>query len=48
MKNKPDLALLQTSYLSKEVKKRILNSYEAIPLNELSVSKFTTSTLYFR
>jgi hypothetical protein len=33
MKNKTYLALLQTSYQSKEIKKMITKSLEAIPLN---------------
>jgi hypothetical protein len=33
MKNKPYPALLQTSYLSKEIKKMIPKSRETIPLN---------------
>jgi hypothetical protein len=32
MKNKPDPALLRTSYLSIEIKKRITKSHETIPL----------------
>jgi hypothetical protein len=33
MKNKPDAAILKTSYLSNEIAKRIFISYEAIPFN---------------
>jgi hypothetical protein len=37
MKNKPDPALLQTSYQSNEIEKRIPKSHETIPLNALIV-----------
>jgi hypothetical protein len=36
MKNKPDPALLGTSYLSKKIKKRTPKSRETIPLKGLS------------
>jgi hypothetical protein len=36
MKNKPDLALLQPSNLSNEIKKRVPKSRETIPLIGLS------------
>jgi hypothetical protein len=36
MKNKPDPALLRTSYLSNKIKKRTLKSRETIPLNQPS------------
>jgi hypothetical protein len=38
MKNKPDPALLRTSYLSNEIKKRIPKSHETIPLKHFDYS----------
>jgi hypothetical protein len=36
MKNKPDPALLRTSYLSNEIEKMTSKSHETIPLNNVN------------
>jgi hypothetical protein len=46
MKNKPDLALLGSSYLFNEIKKRTLKSRETIPLNRFLPIHVSSTTVY--